>query len=88
MVESTVNNCHYESVTAIVRMPLYREIQGLCFYVWFVGKIMDLTGGTFAPYLYITQIHVFSIGQETMAVQKKLTDQWDQAKATKRTSSF
>ena len=69
MVESTVNNCHYESVTTIVRMPLYREIQGLCFYVWFVRKIMDSHGGTL-PYLYITQIHVFSIGKETMAVQK------------------
>ena len=26
--------------------------------------------GTLLPYLYVTQIHVFSIGQETMAVDK------------------
>ena len=48
------------------------------------GKLWILTG-VLLPYLYITQIHVFSIGQETMAVQKNLTDQWDQGKATKRT---
>ena len=27
-----VNNCHYESITTKVWMPLHREIQGLCFY--------------------------------------------------------
>ena len=43
MVESTVDNCHYESVTTKVQvqMPLYREIQGLYFYAWFVRVIMD-----------------------------------------------
>ena len=70
MVESTVNNCHYESVTTNVRMPLYREIQELCFYVWFVGQIIWILMGVLLPYLYIMQIHVFSIGKETMAVQK------------------
>ena len=43
--------------------------------------------GVLLPYLYITQIHVFSIGKEIMVVQENLTDQWDQAKATKRTRS-
>ena len=52
MVESTVNNCHYESVTTNVRMPLYRENQGLCFYVWFVWQIMDSNGRTFALFVY------------------------------------
>ena len=69
MVESTVNNSHYESVTTNVRIPVYREIQGLCFCVWFVGKLWILAGALL-PYLYIMQIHVFSIGKETMAVQK------------------
>ena len=70
VVESTVNNCHYESTTTQVWMPLYREIQGLHFYVWFVRQIMDSKGHTLLPYLYITQIHVFSIGQETITVDK------------------
>ena len=69
MVESTVNNCHYESVTTIVQMPLCRENQGLCIMYGLLGKLWILTG-VLLPYLYITQIHVFSIGQETMAVQK------------------
>ena len=68
MVESTVNSCHYESVTIKIWMPLYKEIHGLCF---MYGKLWILMVA-FLPYLYITQIHVFSIGQETMAVQKFL----------------
>ena len=71
MVESTVNNCHYESVTTEIQMPLYREIHGPCFYVWFVSKLWILMRALL-PYLYIVQIHVFSIRQETMAVQKIL----------------
>ena len=38
------------------------------------GKSWILTG-VLLPYLYITQIHVYSIGQETMVIQKNLTDQ-------------
>ena len=72
MVESTVNNCHYESVTTNVRMPLYREIQRLCFYVWFVRQITDSNGCTFAYWAWL--------------FKKFYADQWDQAKATK--SSF
>ena len=49
-------------------MPLYREIQGLCFYVWFVGQIMDSNKCSFALFVY----NVISVGQETMAVQKNL----------------
>ena len=54
------------TVTTKVQMPLHREIQGLCFYTWFVRQIMNCT----LSYLYVMQIHVFSVGQETMAVDK------------------
>ena len=59
MVESTVNNCNYENVTTIVQMPLYREIQGPCFYVWLVGKIMDSHRGTFALFVYNANTYIF-----------------------------
>ena len=52
MVESTVNNCHYESVTTNVWMALYRELQGLRFYVWFVGQIIDSNECTFTLFVY------------------------------------
>ena len=69
-------------------MPLYREIQGLCFYSMYglLGKLWILTG-VLLPYLYITQTHVFFIGPETMAVDTIFPDRWDQAKTTKRTKS-
>ena len=70
MVESTVNNCHYESVTTIVRMPLYREIQGLCFYVWFVGQIMDSHGRTFAFFVYNTNTCIFYWAKNTGCLKK------------------
>ena len=43
-VDSTVNHCHYEDDTTIIRMALSKDIRGLCFYVWFVGKLLTLTG--------------------------------------------
>ena len=59
VVESTVNNCHCVSVTTSVRMFKDYFMYGLS------GKLWALL-----PYLYITQIHIFSIGQERMAVDK------------------
>ena len=53
MVDSTVNNYHYESVTTKVLMPLCREMQGLCFYAWFVRLIIDSNGCTFALFVYL-----------------------------------
>ena len=62
------------------------KFKGFVFMYGLLGKLWILAG-VLLPYLYITQILVFSIGQETIVVQKFLTDQWDQAKATKRTRS-
>ena len=64
-----INNCHYESVTANVQMPLYKKIKGFVVKYGLSGKLWILTG-VLLPYLYITQIHVFSIRQETMTIQK------------------
>ena len=69
MVESTVNNCHYESVIITFRMPLCREIQGLCFYAWFAMQIMDFNEHTFALFAYNANTCI-SIEQETIAVDK------------------
>ena len=50
MVESTVNNFRYESVTTNVWMPLYRESQRLYFHVGLLGKLWILIGALL-PYL-------------------------------------
>ena len=48
-------------------MPLYIELQWLCFMYGLSGKLWILMG-TLLRYLYIThvQLHVLYIGQETM----------------------
>jgi len=48
VVDSTVNHCHYEDDTTIIRMALPKEIQGLYFYAWFVRQIIDSNEYTFA----------------------------------------
>ena len=45
-----MNNCHYESVTTKVLIPLYREIQGFVF-LWFVWQIMDSNKCSFALFV-------------------------------------
>ena len=45
------------------------KFKGFVFMHGLSGKLWILMG-VLLPYLYIMQIHVFSIGQETMAVQK------------------
>ena len=59
VVESTVNNCHYESVATEIQMPLYREIHGPCFYVRFVRQIMDSNESTFALFVYSANTCIF-----------------------------
>ena len=46
------------------------KFKGFVFMYGLSGKLWILTG-VLLPFLYIIQIHVFSIGKETMAVQKK-----------------
>ena len=45
------------------------KIKGFVFIFGLSGKLWILMS-VLLPYLYITQIHVFSTGQETKAVQK------------------
>ena len=71
VVESTVNNSHYEIVATNVRMPVYRAIQGFCFYVWFVGQIMDSSGCTFALFVYYTNTCIFYWERNTEWLFKK-----------------
>jgi len=59
VVDSTVNHCHYEDDTTIIRMALSKEIQGLHFYAWFVGQIIDSNGCTFVFYEYNTKCMYF-----------------------------
>ena len=47
------------------------KFKGFVFMFGLLGKLWILTC-VLLRYLYITQIHVFSIGQETMAVKKIL----------------
>ena len=47
------------------------KFKGFVFMYGLSGKLWILTG-VLLPFLYIMQIHVFSIEQETMAVQKKI----------------
>ena len=68
-VDSTVNHCHYEDDTTIIRMALSKETQVLRFYGLFVGQIIDSNGSTFTL-LNITQNACISNGQESVAVQK------------------
>jgi len=58
VVESTVNHCHYEGDTTIIRMPLSREIQGLVFMYGSSGKLLILR------FPNITQNVCISNGQE------------------------
>jgi len=70
VVESTVNYCHYEGDTTIIRMALSREIHGLCFFMHgLLGKLLILTGALL-HFLNITQNARISNGQERLAVQK------------------
>jgi len=66
VVESPVNNYHYEGDTTIIRMALSREIQGLCFMYGLSSKLLILTGAL----LHFLQNACISNGQERVAVQK------------------
>ena len=63
--ESTVNNCHYESVTTKVRCHCIEKFKDVVFMYGLLGKLWILMG-VLLPYLYKMQTHIFSIGQETM----------------------
>ena len=69
VVDSTVNHRHYEDDATIIRMALSKEIQGLRFYAWLLGKLLILMGALLR-FLSITQNSCISNGQESMAVQK------------------
>ena len=58
MVDSFVDHYHYEDDTTMIRMALSKEIQGLCFYVWFVRQIID-SAHTFAFSKYNTKCMYF-----------------------------
>ena len=81
VVESTVNYCHYESDTTIIRMTLSREIQWLCFYAWFVGQIIDSNGCTFTFFEYYTKCMYF---QWTGCSKINPTNQFDHVCVQKR----
>ena len=72
----------------LFRCHCIEKFKGSVFMYSLSGKLWILTG-VLLPYLYVMQIHVFSIGQETISkkfhrsVQKKLTDQWTKLKLQK-----
>jgi len=53
-MESTVNHWHYDSDGTTIWVLVSIEIQGLCFYVWFVRQIID-SKGTLLRFLNIMQ---------------------------------
>jgi len=76
-LDSTVNHCHYEDDTTIIRMALSKEIQGLRFYVWFVGQIIDSNGCTFAFSECNTKCIYFQWTRKRGCSKINLTDQID-----------
>ena len=77
MVDSTVNHCHYEGDTTIIRMALSKEIQELRFYVWFVGQIIDSNECTFAFSKYSTKCIYFQWKRKRGCSKINPTDQLD-----------
>ena len=83
MVDSTVNHCHYEDDTTIIRMALSKEIQGLCFYVWFVRQITDSYGCTFTFSKYNTKYMYFQWTRKCVCSKMNLIDQFDHSSVKK-----
>jgi len=77
VVDSTVNHCHHKDDTTIVWMALSEEIQGLRFYVWFVGQIIGSNGCTFAFSKYKTKCMYFQWTRKCGCSKINPTDQFD-----------
>ena len=79
VVESTVNHFHYVIDATIIWISLSREIQGLCFYVWFVRQITDSN----CLFLFTTQMHVFSMVKKQWLCKKFYLVSWTKLKLPK-----
>ena len=75
MVESTANNCHYESVTKKIWMPLHREIQGVLLYMVCRANY-GFQWVHSALFVYIVNTY-FLLGKNRWLFKKFLTDQWE-----------
>jgi len=58
-------------------MALSEEIQGLCFYAWFVGQIIGSNGRTFAFSKYNTKCMYFQWKRKRGYSKINPTDQFD-----------
>jgi len=78
-----VNHCHYEGDTTIIQMALSIEIHGLCFYVWFVGQIIDSNGCTLAFFEYNPKCMYFRWTRKIGFSKINLADQFDHVSVKK-----
>ena len=83
MVELTVNHCQYEGDTTIIRVALSREIHGLCFYVWFVGQIIDSNRCTFVFFEYNPKCMYFQWTRKISCSKINPSDQFDHVSVKK-----
>jgi len=79
-----VNHCHYEDDTTILRIALSKETQGLRFYVWFFGQIIDSNRCIFAFSEYNTKCMYFQWTRKRGCSKINPTDQFDHVSVKKR----